>query len=388
MGDVAKTLEVTPPKNGDALPEDYWLARELAWAGSNDQAKRIYCRLLAETASPNLRATVYNDLAALAAMSGDIQTGRQLLEQALESDAQCEGALENWNALACDLPSNGRRGQAYVEEGVGCQVFAASNLRSGVGLRADKSALVARRPRIEPVPEAYGETGTGTSAAAGEPVPCLPIYGFMHVGTLNHWHGVVAEQLLKLRASGLWDRTERIFVGLVGPEQQEFDFEDPKLAVVYRSVDVSEAEYPTLKALEQFCTSHDCLVYYMHTKGTFHVSENTRDWRHLMEYFVIQRHEDCIRALVDHDACGVNLLSDGPFQAFFAGNFWWARSAYIRRLPPLRSLAPDGSRPDRHTCERWIGMNRQARLATLHQCPVDQYHNRYPRSNYVERGKL
>jgi hypothetical protein len=107
-----------------------------------------------------------------------------------------------------------------------------------------------------------------------------------------------------------------------------------------------------------------------------------------MEYFVIQRHEDCIRALVDHDACGVNLLSDGPFRAFFAGNFWWARSAYIRRLPPLSSLAPDGSRPDRHTCERWIGMNRQARLATLHQCPVDQYQSRYARSNYARLAEV
>lgn len=215
--------------------------------------------------------------------------------------------------------------------------------------------------------------------AQNEPVPSLPIYGFMHVGVVNHWRDIVEEQLRKLRASGLWDRTERIFVGLVGPRHEEFDFEDEKLEVVYRSPDFEEAEYPTLLALEKFCSDHECLVYYIHTKGNFHVSDNTRDWRHLMEHFVIQRHGDCLRTLADHDACGVNLLSDAPAekgavpflladaqelgqsptpaQAFFAGNFWWARSSYIRTLPPLISLAPSGSRPDRYACERWIGMN-------------------------------
>jgi hypothetical protein len=192
---------------------------------------------------------------------------------------------------------------------------------------------------------------------------------------MNHWHDIVEEQLLKIHAAGLWVRTERLFVGVVGSGHEEFDFDDEKLEVVYRSADFQEAEFPTLTALQRFCSDHECLVYYLHTKGNFHVSDATRDWRHLMEYFMIERHEDCLRTLADHDACGVNLLIEPPSRAFFAGNFWWARSAYIRTLPPLSSLAPNGRRPDRHTCERWIGMNRAARLATLHQCPVDQYHS-------------
>jgi hypothetical protein len=385
MRDERNIIEVEAGVACEGHPDDYFLARELALAGSHEEAKRIYYRLLAETATPSLQALVYNDLAAVAATAGETQSGNQLLTQALEFHPECEAALENWSAL-------GERGRAQT--GVQAHFCFAD------------SAKMCQSPGGRPVPN------SGFSS--------LPIYGFMHVGVINHWRDIVEEQLLKLHASGLWDRTERIFVGLVGPQHEEFDFKDEKVEVVYRGTDFQEAEYPTLKALQQFCASHDCLVYYIHTKGNFHVSDNTRDWRHLMEHFVIQRHEDCIRTLGEHDACGVNLLTERgtvpfmladsqklgqspaalsadleklgqsptPAQAFFAGNFWWARSDYIRTLPPISSLAPNGSRPDRYTCERWIGMNRRARLASLHQCPVDQYHNRYARSNYARIAEV
>jgi hypothetical protein len=337
MRNDASFIEIeTAP--GDGLPKDYCVARELALAGSNGQAKRIYGRLLAETASRNLQALVYNDLAALATTAGDTQASHELLKQSLDFDSRCEAALENWSALFGKGLS--RRGwQAHF-------------------CCADSARISQSR-----------------------------IYGFMHIGLINHWREIVEEQLLKLHASGLWDRTERIFVGLVGPRHEDFDFDDEKLEVVYRSADFQEAEYPTLNALQQYCSDHECLVYYIHTKGNFHVSENTRDWRHLMEHFVIERHEECLATLMDHDACGVNLLIEPPSRGFFAGNFWWAKSAYIRTLPPLSSLVPNGRRPDRHMCERWIGMSRGARLATLHQCPVDQYHSRYPRERYERRAE-
>jgi hypothetical protein len=338
MRNVASIIEVETTPRDEKLPEDYRLACELAWAGSDKEAKRIYHRLLAETTSRRQQAFLFNDLAALALAAGDMQSGRDLLKQALDSNPQCEAALETWTALGLGPAPNGT---------------------------SNGSAECDRRGQSK-----------------------LPIYGFMHVGLINHWRDIVQEQLLKLQVSGLWDRTERIFVGLVGARHEEFDFEDEKLKVVYRSADFEEAEYPTLKALQEFCSEQDCLVYYMHTKGNFHLSESTRDWRHLMEHFVIQRHEDCIRSLADHDACGVNLLTEPPGRSFFAGNFWWAKSAYIRTLPPLSSLAPKGSRPDRFTTERWIGMNREARLATLHQCPVDQYRSRYPRSNYARIAEV
>jgi hypothetical protein len=235
--DRAAIIEVEAKATGEGLPEDYRVARELALVGSHGQAKRIYLRLLAETASHSLEALIYNDLAALAVTAGDTRAARDLLKKALEIDAECDAALENLSALGFDHP---------------------------------------------PIPTTNGTAEPRTCDSAK-----LPIYGFMHVGLMNHWHDIVEEQFLKLHASGLWDRTERIFVGVVGPRHEEFDFEDEKLEVVYRSADFQEAEFPTLSALQRVCSDHECLVYYIHTKGNFHVSDATCDWRHLMEYFVI-----------------------------------------------------------------------------------------------------
>lgn len=58
--------EVEAPTTGESWPEDYRLARELALAGSQDEAKRIYYRLRDATFSQSLQALIHNDLAALA----------------------------------------------------------------------------------------------------------------------------------------------------------------------------------------------------------------------------------------------------------------------------------------------------------------------------------
>ncbi|BBO34427.1 glycosyltransferase [Lacipirellula parvula] len=227
------------------------------------------------------------------------------------------------------------------------------------------------------------------SSPGGRSEAELPIYGFIHVAMMNHWRRVVEEQLLKLKASGLWDRTERIFVGLLGPQRDHFDFEDDKLEVVYYSPDIEEAEFPTLMFLEDFCSSRDCFAYYLHTKGVFRVSPHTDDWRRLMEHFAIYRHDECVNALVTHDVCGVNWheQSIGPH---FPGNFWWARSSYIRSLPSIHTFNADSisNRRDRHDCERWIGLNPAARVACLHQSGVNHYDSPYPSARYSSVGEV
>lgn len=212
-----------------------------------------------------------------------------------------------------------------------------------------------------------------------------PIVGFMHVAMKGNWRGIVTEQILKLKASGLWDRTARIFVGLLGPDRSAFNFDDEKLEVVYHHPNYDEAELPTLAKLQEFCASTDCLVYYMHTKGVFRVGLGQDEWRRCMEYFLIMRHSECIARLSDHDVCGINWQVAGWCQ-FFRGNFWWARSDYIRKLPDIRRLEPlPGLEPSpRHVCERWIGEDPSVRAACLHDTRTDHYANQpYPRSRYA-----
>jgi hypothetical protein len=108
-----------------------------------------------------------------------------------------------------------------------------------------------------------------------------------------------------------------------------------------------------------------------------------------MEYFVIQRHEDCLEKLIEHDVCGVNWHQDPS--PHFSGNFWWARSSYIVNLRPLtKFMAAWGvHEPDpRRGGEFWIGSHSQVRLACLHESAVNHYETAYPRSRYALLGQV
>jgi hypothetical protein len=217
-----------------------------------------------------------------------------------------------------------------------------------------------------------------------------PIFGFMHVALMPGWREIVQEQLWKLHASGLYERTQRIFVGLVGSLRNEFDLEDAKLEVVAWNPELLVGESPTLEYLDRFCRGQECLAYYIHTKGVSRDSDTTRDWRHLMEYFVIARHEDCLRRLATHDACGVNWHTH-PLP-HFSGNFWWTKSSYVRTLPTVQEHADTCSKlslrdtvvPSWWSCEFWIGANPRAQIAILHESGVNHYEVPYPRSRYSD----
>lgn len=232
-------------------------------------------------------------------------------------------------------------------------------------------------PGVPPVHNA------GTEFLLQDDILRAPIFGFIHVAMVNHWQQIVDEQVLKLRASGLWDKTERLFVGLLGPRPDEFPLTDPKILPMYFGVDYTPAERPTLAALQWFCRTRDCMVYYIHTKGVFSPANGTRDWRHSMEHFIITRHQDCIAALSEHDICGINWHSS--WCRFFGGNFWWARSDYVRSLPDIRSLEPIPGRDHspRHVCERWVGENPAVRAISLHESRTHHYRDEYPRSRYA-----
>ena len=49
-----------------------------------------------------------------------------------------------------------------------------------------------------------------------------------------------------------------------------------------------------------------------------------------MEYFNLERWEECVATLKEYETCGVELQSE---DSHYSGNFWWATSDYIKRLP-------------------------------------------------------
>jgi hypothetical protein len=127
-------------------------------------------------------------------------------------------------------------------------------------------------------------------------------------------------------------------------------------------------EQVTLRALHAFAAL-DGKVFYAHTKGASRAAPSSVLWRRRMTEHAVGMWKQCAAALDEgFDCAGPHWITPDRFEVpkpFFAGNFWWARLDFLRRLP-----APGG--PDRYAAERWIGESVVPRVLNLLPCwPTD-----------------
>jgi len=214
------------------------------------------------------------------------------------------------------------------------------------------------------------------------------IYGFMHIATMNHWRRVVNDQISKIKSSGLYEKTNKIYIGLVG--FTDWEPKDKKFEFLFREPNFRVCENPTIHALQQTCKKElDAKVWYIHTKGVSRgIDRHCEDWRQYMEHFVVEEHRQCIKALDDgYDAAGVEwfraqdplfLKGHKMFNEFahFSGNFWWANANYVAKLEPA-------CMHDRHCAEIFIGTG-SPRVKCFNNSGIDHYKKPYPRESYLK----
>ena len=209
------------------------------------------------------------------------------------------------------------------------------------------------------------------------------IYGFQHICTIGNWKDVVLEQQKKIYQSGLYEKAEKIFCGVVGPIDFQLSPEkSEKFEIVYSSENVEEYEFPTLAFMYDFCKKNlDAQIFYIHTKGVSNLgSRPRRDWRRVLEYFIIERFEDCLNELQKVDIVGIN-WREGPQRRItphFSGNFWWARASHIAFLPNFLDETV------RFNAEFWIGRS-YALAAELFNTGVRHHAELYPEERYKDQ---
>jgi hypothetical protein len=191
----------------------------------------------------------------------------------------------------------------------------------------------------------------------------VPIIGTYHVAMMNDWVPLVQEQEARLIKSGLLGVTSKVFVGMVGGDdvkKWQMTTELSSKALIVRDPEIKHCENPTLNALyQEALSSFYFKAWYIHTKGIssrFRTvgtkempsgdPEAIRDWRLVMEYFVIDRFKDCISIL---------------------------NSTHLKKLPVVLGK-------DRLFAEKWIGMSPGV-LHNLYNCDVS-YTKRLPEKEY------
>ena len=176
---------------------------------------------------------------------------------------------------------------------------------------------------------------------------------FYHVYADGDWQTPATEHIEALFMSGLLDELDNLFLGIVGSKENR-----DRVRRELPGVPVAEAEtgweQVTLKAVHDFSQTDQGAIFYAHTKGAWSQSELAKQWRVSMTHDTVTRWQECVEALHTHQTAGPYWLeSNEPehkhHEHFFAGNFWWARSDYVRTLDPVET-------DTRYQAEGWIGL--------------------------------
>lgn len=100
-------------------------------------------------------------------------------------------------------------------------------------------------------------------------------------------------------------------------------------------------------------------VLYHHIKGVqFPGNEIWRRWRHCMTRACVWNWQDCVAALSSgKDMAGAHWMTCRKWpmipssQQYWGGNFWWAKSDYLLKLPKV----PEDCVFNRYEAEVWVG---------------------------------
>ena len=112
---------------------------------------------------------------------------------------------------------------------------------------------------------------------------------------------------------------------------------------------------------------------------------HSADWRRYMVYFLVERRELCLQALVERqfDICGVQQSVEE-----YEGNMWWATAEWISGLPGVGNVA--WNMANRYEAEDFLmkrqSGGRQARAYCVFRIPHNLYDCASPRELYVNRS--
>ena len=176
---------------------------------------------------------------------------------------------------------------------------------------------------------------------------------FYHIYFLNNWFDIVKDQVEYLRSSSLFENSQ-IKIGALYDKHNDDDIkklknlfiDDDNVTYLFIEGNNGAAESNTLKCLKLYSDllTENRNILYIHAKGVTQYGSIREipvyKWRKMMEYFLIEKWENCVEKLNDgYDCCGINYqyhaaTIEGKLKGIniFNGNFFWVKSEYVKKL--------------------------------------------------------
>lgn len=138
-------------------------------------------------------------------------------------------------------------------------------------------------------------------------------------------------------------------------------------------------EGQTLSRLHADAAHGDYDICYIQNKGAISgFTAMVANWRDVLNHCILTKWTDCVKQLKDYDLLGV--ADRNSVGNLISGNFWWAKSEYIRKLPePLNSqhymddpMFHPFQESYRYSFEHWVG-KADPNLLYIVQTHADHY---------------
>jgi hypothetical protein len=132
----------------------------------------------------------------------------------------------------------------------------------------------------------------------------------------------------------------------------------------------------------QACKERDIYVFYFHSKGATKSEPSISNWREVLNHYMVERWREHVIAL--ESGFEVSALADQmTYKDIVSGNFFWADSEYIKKLPdPLdgksyaKKWVVDETIHERYAYEKWVRIC-EPKINWIHNTLLDHYASYY-----------
>jgi len=228
-------------------------------------------------------------------------------------------------------------------------------------------------------------------------------YCFIHSCNLDNDLSRLEYLIYKLKSTGCYNVLENIYIINIGNpisiddlKEIEISSNNNKIIINNYSTDISLLENCTINEILKFSLQHqNSSILYIHTKGVcykegHHFYENVNDWIDMMLYFLLEKHDLCLKLLNNgYDTIGCNYSNyyengNEITPPHYSGNFWWANTNYIKQLNKLDDIPNTSQLWYKNQGEFWLLRKRtQTNYYVLHNSNVNHYTSTYKKEKYI-----
>lgn len=212
------------------------------------------------------------------------------------------------------------------------------------------------------------------------------VHVYYHIYSADGVDSIIKEQLKLIQNT--FDFNYKLSIGVsIGNSNKPIFSEFDSVKNYIKDIRSNSNEFTTLDLIEKDKVSfgNSDYIMYLHTKGASKIEQfnyqNLVDWRNLMHYFNIKKYLDVFKLFekTEYNTYGVNLTTPTGIDRYaYFGNFWWAKSEYIRSID-LKSV----DKNNRINAEfNYIQNGLNWKPYSPFNSGVNHYYNSFPKNNY------